>query len=863
MKNQSVLIVSVSLLLVFGALSLNAQYGLLFSQPNAVYHEFSYNTGGWRVEKHPRKMADVNGDGKADIVAFGTDEVFVALGQANGTFAPRKVAYNRMTFNNTGWRVENHVREVADVNGDGRADIVGFGTDVVHVALGKADGTFANQITAFSHLCHAQGWKVESHPRKVADVNGDGRADIVGFGESDIFIILGQPDGTFATTVVTTNGFTINRGGWKVEKHMREVADVNGDGRADIVGLRNDFVYVGLGQADGSVAAPQKTWTGMCYDQGWKVERHPRKVADVNGDGRADIIGFGENDIYVAFGQADGTFAAAIAAYKQFTFSAGWRVELHVREVADVTGDGKADIVGFGTGAVFVALSKGNPPPIKDRIETGQRLHVGERIVSGNGLYQATVQPDGNFVVHGTSGALWASNTRGRNSNLVLQGDGNLVLRAQDVAKALWASNTQKKSNGGTLIMQNDGNLVLYAKDGKALWASNTVQTAIEEGFRVAINGLHCLQTGDGGNGTDEPYIEVYVDGKLRTTYGPRPMNENDRGLWEKFTDNVESLTRLAQQEYWLLPGSVYAEEKVEIKLWEKDGGRDSGGLKDKFTDNDDYIGNLIITRSTEDSDYIKKDFNSAGSWSLVCTKASNRFYDAGIKGSSKLVNVRVPVLNQGNEGACVAFATVGALTTVYLNDVKPGNSKEDLFDPFALYGRRANPQSSGWNIRPCLEEIMKNGIPFRSDPNKRLWIKDYYKYDKDGIVRQFFLDGNGDVSNRTVEQRDNNGHNKMRAVIRSGEPLIARYDVYDDFMAYAGVQGVYGGNIASDSRDSGHAVFVIGYENPAFNADGTPKWVLQNSWAPQWGNNGTCKFIEGACGFDDSMYRIGEYEIR
>ena len=42
---------------------------------------------GWRVGQHVRELADVNGDGRADVVAFGDPGVFVAHGQANGTFA--------------------------------------------------------------------------------------------------------------------------------------------------------------------------------------------------------------------------------------------------------------------------------------------------------------------------------------------------------------------------------------------------------------------------------------------------------------------------------------------------------------------------------------------------------------------------------------------------------------------------------------------------------------------------------------------------------------------------------------------------------------------------------------------------------
>ena len=43
-----------------------------------VVANFGYDAGGWRVEKHPRFLADTTGDGRADIVGFGNAGVWVS-----------------------------------------------------------------------------------------------------------------------------------------------------------------------------------------------------------------------------------------------------------------------------------------------------------------------------------------------------------------------------------------------------------------------------------------------------------------------------------------------------------------------------------------------------------------------------------------------------------------------------------------------------------------------------------------------------------------------------------------------------------------------------------------------------------------
>jgi hypothetical protein len=92
-----------------------------------VVANFAYNAGGWRVDMHPRFLADLTGDGRADIVGFGEAGVWVALNNGNGTFQAPQMVVPSFGYNAGGWRVERHPRFLADLTGDGRADIVGFG----------------------------------------------------------------------------------------------------------------------------------------------------------------------------------------------------------------------------------------------------------------------------------------------------------------------------------------------------------------------------------------------------------------------------------------------------------------------------------------------------------------------------------------------------------------------------------------------------------------------------------------------------------------------------------------------------------------------------------------------------------------
>ncbi|MFG2726622.1 FG-GAP repeat domain-containing protein, partial [Streptomyces canus] len=152
-------------------------------------NNFGYVAGGWRVDKHPRLLSDVTGDGRADIVGFGDAGAWVAVSNGDGTFQAMNLAVSNFGYNAGSWRVDRHPRLLADTTGDGRADIVGFGDAGVWVSRALGGGQFdapGRVIANFGY--NAGSWRVDQHPRLVANITGDTRADVLGFGDAGVWV---------------------------------------------------------------------------------------------------------------------------------------------------------------------------------------------------------------------------------------------------------------------------------------------------------------------------------------------------------------------------------------------------------------------------------------------------------------------------------------------------------------------------------------------------------------------------------------------------------------------------------------------------------------------------------------------------
>jgi pimeloyl-ACP methyl ester carboxylesterase len=131
------------------------------------------------------------------------------------------------------------------------------------------------------------------------------------------------------------------------------------------------------------------------------------------------------------------------------------------------------DVVGLtprgSTGGSGGGSGGGGGGSSQSTLTAGQILYPDTEIRSPNSQYALRYQSDGNLVLYGPHGALWASGTAGTSPGFVgMQGDGNLVVYDAG-GQAVWASDTAGLP-GLELHLQDDGYIVIYDDGGNVVW---------------------------------------------------------------------------------------------------------------------------------------------------------------------------------------------------------------------------------------------------------------------------------------------------------------------------------------------------------------------------------------------------------
>lgn len=367
-----------------------------FSAVEGWTTEFGWKNGWDHSTYQARSVADINGDGRYDMIGFGSTKTVFALSDGEKFVTQNKQS---MFSKEQGYdSIEKTLRMMGDVNADGKQDIIGFGYNYIQVGVSGGE-KFKDTENWSQKLTYNNGrWDNLQNIRTIADINGDGRSDIVGFGTTMLHVLFSEGD-KFSEPKSYDKWFTKQDGYDSVRYFPRMTGDVNGDGRSDIVGFRKDGeVQVGLSHSDG-IDEPV-TWTNdfkaLEGDKSWDPGKNPRYVQDVNGDGMADLVGFTNNHVIVAFSTGK-SFTKPTAWTSEFTYNnGGWDDDKGtMRVMGDINGDRLADIIAFGNHDLRFGVSTGMK--FDDSLYQEIKDEFGYESISHNPRFPADV--NGNGVV--------------------------------------------------------------------------------------------------------------------------------------------------------------------------------------------------------------------------------------------------------------------------------------------------------------------------------------------------------------------------------------------------------------------------------------------------------------------------------
>ena len=228
----------------------------------------------------------------------------------------------------------------ADLNSDSIPDLIigdAFNSEFF-VLLGDGKGHFS---VSFVYPATVQfGGEVF-----VADLNGDGKADL--FTNVGPNVWLGKGDGTFAPGR--------NYGSYS----SCNLHDLDGDGHPDAIcaflftsGNLSPELDVLHGNADGSFNTVPLS--SQPLQGGFASVETPTAILDVNGDGVLDILGASSDGLSLILGQPNLKFSPPIH-YAVGSFGGTGST---TSQIVDLNHDGYPDIISVGTGGLYISYGE-------------------------------------------------------------------------------------------------------------------------------------------------------------------------------------------------------------------------------------------------------------------------------------------------------------------------------------------------------------------------------------------------------------------------------------------------------------------------------------------------------------------------
>jgi len=229
------------------------------------------------------------------------------------------------------------------------------------------------------------------------------------------------------------------------------------------------------------------------------------------------------------------------------------------------------------------------------------------------------------------------------------------------------------------------------------------------------------------------------------------------------------------------------------------------------------------------------RDQSACGScWAHGATETFNDRYCIAT-GSTTMFSTEDALANSG-AGSCNGGQPTSALNWIARTGVVSGGDYTDIGKgttcaPYSL------PTCQHHNIKPPTPE--HPACPASDYPTPR----SFSSCKESGYSKSFHEDKVKGGSAYSIR-----GESNIQSEIAQYGTVSAVFTVYDDLTAYE--SGVY--QHTSGSFLGGHAVVIIGWGTE----DGTPYWLIKNSWNTDWGDKGLFKIKRGndECGIESGV---------
>jgi hypothetical protein len=290
-------------------------------------------TTGWCTHAGASvSTGDFDGDGANDLLCRDANRMYIDYADGRGALAgATDWSLDTQWFTHAGIRLLG----LRDFNGDGRTDLLCKDATRIWINLADSQGHFsaAGSFVQDTVWCTHAGITFLG----LGDFNGDGRADLLCKDPARIWINLADAQGHFSvagsfvrdTTWCTHAGIT-----------FFGLGDFNGDGRTDLMCKDRTRIWINTADSLGNFSAAGS----FVRDTVWCT--HPGitflGLGDFNGDGRADLLCKDPTRIWINTADSQGNFAAAGSFVQDTTWCARPGA---TSRLADVNGDGRADLL--------------------------------------------------------------------------------------------------------------------------------------------------------------------------------------------------------------------------------------------------------------------------------------------------------------------------------------------------------------------------------------------------------------------------------------------------------------------------------------------------------------------------------------